>query len=117
MAPIHLPTIVRCAEPRADVVSIVAFRLSADNASTCIFSVRSSSPRQVRVMSAAWPITLLEVTLHASSSSSGGYYSGPSSSGDNGAASRREHEATMQRFKQDTQKIRDDIKAIDRKYR
>jgi hypothetical protein len=52
-----------------------------------------------------------------SSSSSGGYYSAPSSSGDNGAASRREHEATMQRFKQDTQKIRDDIKAIDRKYR
>lgn len=52
-----------------------------------------------------------------SSSSSGGTYSAPSSSGDNGAASRREHEATMQRFKQDTQKIRDDIKAIDRKYR
>lgn len=52
-----------------------------------------------------------------SSSSSGGYYSAPSSSGDNGAAARREHEATMQRFKQDTQKIRDDIKAIDRKYR
>jgi hypothetical protein len=52
-----------------------------------------------------------------SSSSSGGYYSAPTSSGDNGAAARREHEATMQRFKQDTQKIRDDIKAIDRKYR
>ena len=52
-----------------------------------------------------------------SSSSSGGYTSAPSSSGDNGAAARREHEATMQRFKQDTQKIRDDIKAIDRKYR
>ena len=52
-----------------------------------------------------------------SSSSSGGTYSVPSSSGDNGAAARREHEATMQRFKQDTQKIRDDIKAIDRKYR
>jgi hypothetical protein len=51
-----------------------------------------------------------------SSSSSGGYYT-PSSSGDNGAASRREHEATMDRFKRDTQKIRDDIKAIDRKYR
>jgi hypothetical protein len=53
----------------------------------------------------------------ASSSSSGGYTSVPTSSGDNGAAARREHEATMQRFKQDTQKIRDDIKAIDRKYR
>ena len=53
----------------------------------------------------------------SSSSSGGGYYSAPSSSGDNGAAARREHEATMQRFKQDTQKIRDDIKAIDRKYR
>jgi hypothetical protein len=52
-----------------------------------------------------------------SSSSSGGTTSAPSSSGDNGAAARREHEATMQRFKQDTQKIRDDIKAIDRKYR
>jgi hypothetical protein len=52
----------------------------------------------------------------ATTSSGGGYYA-PSSSGDNGAPSRREHEATMQRFKQDTQKIRDDIKAIDRKYR
>jgi hypothetical protein len=52
-----------------------------------------------------------------SSSSSGGYTSAPSSSGDNGAAARREHEATMDRFKRDTQKIRDDIKAIDRKYR
>jgi hypothetical protein len=52
-----------------------------------------------------------------SSSSSGGYTSAPSSSGDNGAASRREHEATMQRYKQENQKIRDDIKAIDRKYR
>jgi hypothetical protein len=51
------------------------------------------------------------------SSSSGGSYSGGSGSGDNGAASRREHEATMQRYKQETQKIRDDIKAIDRKYR
>jgi hypothetical protein len=54
---------------------------------------------------------------NSSTTTSGGYTSGPSSSGDNGAASRREHEATMQRFKQDTQKIRDDIKAIDRKYR
>jgi hypothetical protein len=54
---------------------------------------------------------------NSATTTSGGYYSGPSSSGDNGAASRREHEATMQRFKQDTQKIRDDIKAIDRKYR
>lgn len=53
----------------------------------------------------------------SSSSSSGGYYSGNSSTYDYGAASRREHEATMQRFKQDTQKIKDDIKAIDRKYR
>jgi len=53
----------------------------------------------------------------ASSSSSGGYTSAPSSSGDNGAAARREHEATMQRYKQENQKIRDDIKAIDRKYR
>ena len=51
-----------------------------------------------------------------SSSSSGGTYV-PSSSGDNGAASRREHEATMQRYKYENQKIRDDIKAIDRKYR
>ena len=51
------------------------------------------------------------------SSSSGGGYSGGSGSSDDGAASRREHEATMQRYKQDTQKIRDDIKAIDRKYR
>jgi hypothetical protein len=54
---------------------------------------------------------------NSQTTTSGGYYGGPSSSGDNGAASRREHEATMQRFKQDTQKIRDDIKAIDRKYR
>jgi hypothetical protein len=54
---------------------------------------------------------------NSATTSSGGYTSAPSSSGDNGAASRREHEATMQRFKQDTQKIRDDIKAIDRKYR
>jgi hypothetical protein len=54
---------------------------------------------------------------NSQTTTSGGTYSGPSSSGDNGAASRREHEATMQRFKQDTQKIRDDIKAIDRKYR
>jgi hypothetical protein len=54
---------------------------------------------------------------NSQSSSSGGTYSAPSPSGDNGAAARREHEATMQRFKQDTQKIRDDIKAIDRKYR
>jgi hypothetical protein len=53
----------------------------------------------------------------SSSSSSGGYYNAPSSSGDNGAAARREHEATMQRYKQENQKIRDDIKAIDRKYR
>jgi hypothetical protein len=54
---------------------------------------------------------------NSQTTTSGGTYSGPSSSGDNGAAARREHEATMQRFKQDTQKIRDDIKAIDRKYR
>jgi len=54
---------------------------------------------------------------NSQSSSSGGAYSAPSSSGDNGAASRREHEATMQRYKQENQKIRDDIKAIDRKYR
>jgi hypothetical protein len=53
---------------------------------------------------------------NSQTTTSGGAYV-PSSSGDNGAASRREHEATMQRFKQDTQKIRDDIKAIDRKYR
>jgi hypothetical protein len=53
-----------------------------------------------------------------SSSSGVGSYSGGSGSSTNdySAASRREHEATMQRFKQDTQKIRDDIKAIDRKY-
>jgi hypothetical protein len=54
---------------------------------------------------------------NSATTTSGGYTGGPSSSGDNGAASRREHEATMQRFRQDTQKIRDDIKAIDRKYR
>jgi hypothetical protein len=54
---------------------------------------------------------------NSATTTSGGYTSAPSSSGDNGAASRREHEATMQRYKQDTQKIRDDIKAIDRKYR
>jgi hypothetical protein len=53
---------------------------------------------------------------NSQTTTSGGYYSGPSSSGDNGAASRREHEATMQRYKQENQKIRDDIKAIDRKY-
>jgi hypothetical protein len=53
----------------------------------------------------------------SSSSSSGGYYSGPTSSGDNGAAARREHEATMQRYKQENQQIRQEIKAIDRKYR
>lgn len=54
---------------------------------------------------------------NSQTTTSGGYTSAPSSSGDNGAAARREHEATMQRYKQDTQKIRDDIKAIDRKYR
>jgi hypothetical protein len=54
---------------------------------------------------------------NSSTSSSGGYTGGPASSGDNGAAARREHEATMQRYKQENQKIRDDIKAIDRKYR
>jgi hypothetical protein len=54
---------------------------------------------------------------NSATTTSGGYTSGPSSSGDNGAASRREHEATMQRYKQENQKIRDDIKAIDRKYR
>ena len=53
----------------------------------------------------------------SSSSSSGGYYSAPTSSGDNGAAARREHEATMQRYKQENQQIRQEIKAIDRKYR
>jgi hypothetical protein len=58
-----------------------------------------------------------ERSLANSATTTSGGYSAPSSSGDNGAASRREHEATMQRFKQDTQKIRDDIKAIDRKYR
>jgi hypothetical protein len=54
---------------------------------------------------------------NSSSSSSSGGYAAPASSGDNGAAARREHEATMQRYKQENQKIRDDIKAIDRKYR
>jgi hypothetical protein len=54
---------------------------------------------------------------NSATTTSGGTTSAPSSSGDNGAAARREHEATMQRYKQDTQKIRDDIKAIDRKYR
>jgi hypothetical protein len=54
---------------------------------------------------------------NSATTTSGGYTSAPASSGDNGAASRREHEATMQRYKQDTQKIRDDIKTIDRKYR
>jgi hypothetical protein len=54
---------------------------------------------------------------NSQTTTSGGTYVPSSPSGDNGAASRREHEATMQRFKQDTQKIRDDIKAIDRKYR
>jgi hypothetical protein len=53
---------------------------------------------------------------NSATTTSGGTYV-PSSSGDNGAASRREHEATMQRYKQENQKIRDDIKAIDRKYR
>jgi hypothetical protein len=53
----------------------------------------------------------------SSSSSSGGAYSGPSSSGDNGAAARREHEATMQRYERENRQIRQDIKAIDRKYR
>ena len=51
------------------------------------------------------------------SSSSGGYYSAPSSSGDNGAAARREHEATMQRYERENRQIRQEIKAIDRKYR
>jgi hypothetical protein len=54
---------------------------------------------------------------NSATTTSGGYTSAPSSSGDNGAAARREHEATMQRYKQENQKIRDDIKAIDRKYR
>ena len=68
-------------------------------------------------MSARASLPFLEVRQNSQSSSSGGTYSAPSSSGDNGAASRREHEATMQRYKQENQKIRDDIKAIDRKYR
>jgi hypothetical protein len=54
---------------------------------------------------------------NSATTTSGGYTSAPSSSGDNGAASRREHEATMQRYKQENQQIRQDIKAIDRKYR
>ena len=54
---------------------------------------------------------------NSQTTTSGGYYSAPSSSGDNGAASRREHEATMQRYKQENLQIRQDIKAIDRKYR
>jgi hypothetical protein len=53
---------------------------------------------------------------NSQTTTSGGSYV-PSSSGDNGAAARREHEATLQRYKQENQKIRDDIKAIDRKYR
>ncbi len=43
---------------------------------------------------------------NSATTTSGGYYSGPSSSGDNGAAARREHEATMQRYKQENQQIR-----------
>jgi hypothetical protein len=53
----------------------------------------------------------------SSSSSSGGTYTSPSSSGDNGAAARREHEATMQRYERENRQIRQEIKAIDRKYR
>jgi hypothetical protein len=54
---------------------------------------------------------------NSQTTSSGGTYGAPSSSGDNGAAARREHEATMQRYKQENQQIRQEIKAIDRKYR
>jgi hypothetical protein len=54
---------------------------------------------------------------NSQTTTTGGTYTPSSSSGDNGAAARREHEANMERYKRDTQKIRDDIKAIDRKYR
>ncbi len=56
---------------------------------------------------------------NSSSSSSSGYSGGSgysSSSSDNGAASRREHEATMQRYERENRQIRQEIKAIDRKY-
>jgi hypothetical protein len=58
----------------------------------------------------------------ASGSTSSGSYSGSSSTGgagtpDYAAASRREHEATMKRYEQENRQIKQDIKAIDRKYR
>lgn len=53
-----------------------------------------------------------------SSSSYGGGYSGGSNSSLDAAraASRAEHERTMQQFKTDTNRIRQEIRAIDRKY-
>jgi hypothetical protein len=54
-----------------------------------------------------------------SSSSGGGYASsgGNSSLDAAAAASRAEHQRNMDQFKRDTQQIRNEIKAIDRKYR
>jgi hypothetical protein len=61
-----------------------------------------------------------ETSSSSSSSSSGGGYSssgGNSSLDAAAAASRAEHQRNMETFKRDTQKIRNEIKAIDRKYR
>jgi hypothetical protein len=50
------------------------------------------------------------------SSSSGGSYSVPSASTAEADRSRAEHQRNMDQFKRDTQQIRNEIKAIDRKY-
>jgi hypothetical protein len=61
-----------------------------------------------------------ETSSSSSSSSSGGGYSssgGNSSLDAAAAASRAEHQRNMEQYKRDTQQIRNEIKAIDRKYR
>jgi len=54
---------------------------------------------------------------NSSGGASGGSYSGGAGTPDYAAASRREHESNMRRFQEDTRQIKQDIKAIDRKYR
>jgi hypothetical protein len=52
-----------------------------------------------------------------SGSSSGGYSGSSNSGAADAAASRAAHEATMQRYERENRQIRNEIKAIDRKYR
>jgi hypothetical protein len=55
-------------------------------------------------------------TSSSGSSSSGGYNSSSGSLDAQAAASRAAHQATMQRYERENQQIRNEIRAIDRKY-